>query len=406
MRRLLLVTYRDITQQGGAAARWRAFARYLPEHGWEVEVVAAPERTSAVEFTEDEAARARVARRARAMGTVGRAAAPVFGLAGVRPEAVPPSMAWVARGSRAIRRRLESGNFDAVLATGPPMAALGAARAAIGGGGPPWVAELRDLWAGSPAFDVRGRLLTRIQERTLASAAAIVAVTPEAADDLRRRHPALADRVQMIPNGFEPELLERRSFPLQNGGGSDPLTVIHSGILGPGRSVRTLLEVLERQPYRDAFRLILHGYLTPEIAAEVAGSAAEIVPPSSWEDAVDRIAAADIGLIVQGRAVGDATAIASKAYEYLALGKPVLAITDGGATEALLRRLGADRHLARLDEPASIAAALDRLREEPLPDPLPPAALAPFDRRRLAGRMAALLDDLAAPQPAGGSAFP
>ena len=42
MKRLLLVTHRALPQEGGPTARWRAFVRYLPDHGWEVDVVSAP----------------------------------------------------------------------------------------------------------------------------------------------------------------------------------------------------------------------------------------------------------------------------------------------------------------------------------------------------------------------------
>ena len=68
----------------------------------------------------------------------------------------------------------------------------------------------------------------------------------------------------------------------------------------------------------------------------MSGADVEIVPPSGWEDAVERIAAADVALITQSRGAGDETAVAAKVYEYLALGKPVLCISHGGATEALL----------------------------------------------------------------------
>ncbi|HEX7291024.1 MAG TPA: hypothetical protein VF250_07860, partial [Conexibacter sp.] len=82
-------------------------------------------------------------------------------------------------------------------------------------------------------------------------------------------------------------------------------------------------------------------------------------------------------------------------YEYLALGRPVLALTDGGATEALLRRLGADELCARLDDADGIARALARLAVDELPAPLPPAALAPYDRAHIAAGMARLLDRVA-----------
>ncbi len=149
---------------------------------------------------------------------------------------------------------------------------------------------------------------------------------------------------------------------------------------------------------RGRFRLVLQGYLAPEIRGELAAHPAapvEIVPPGPWEEAVRQIGAADVTLVTQARGAGDETAVASKVYEYLALGRPVLAITDGGATESLLKRLGAGELCARLDDDASIAAALERAEHAP-PAPLAPGVLEPFDRRAIAARMARLLDGVAA----------
>ena len=114
---------------------------------------------------------------------------------------------------------------------------------------------------------------------------------------------------------------------------------------------------------------MLHGYVVPEIRAEIeqSGADVELVQPSSWEEAVRRIAAADVALVTQGRGAGDETAVAAKVYEYLALGKPVLCLSHGGATEALLRRLGADQLTARLDDPASIEVALAKIEAGELP---------------------------------------
>lgn len=427
MKTLLLVTHRGIDETGGASARWKAFKRYLPEHGWDVEVVSAPARVSAVEFTADTEAQRRVATRARVMGRVGSAADPIAGLFGVKPEAFPPSMAWARAGARDVRARL--GEVDAIVATGPPMVALVAARMALGragasaggvlrggpsgagaggllrggaGGaaasGPPFIAELRDLWAGSPAFDRRGGLLTRLESWIFSRASAVVVMTPEAERDVAARHPALASRIEVVPNGFDPALRDHAAAPRTGG----RITLIHSGIVTRGRSPGPLIDVLAREPYRDRFRLVLHGYLTPDVAAEVARAdraIVEVIPPSSWDDAAQRIASADAGVVLQGAAVGDATAVASKVFEYLALGKPVLTVTDGGATEALLRRLGAGALCARIADGASIAAALDRLLEGTPPPPAP-EAIDRFDRRRLAGEMAALLDELTRARPA------
>ena len=372
VKRLLLVSHRSIDQAGGPAARWRSFARHLPEHGWEIDVVSG---SRPGEFASPGSAQAR----AKVMETAGRLADPLFRLAGLRPEALPLSTLWIPRGAREIRRRLRQDRYDAVLATGPPFAALAAASRATGD--VPLVVELRDLWAGNPAFDRGGPILRQAESGVVRRAGAVVAVTPEAADDLRRRHPGA--RIEEIPNGFEPELLGMRR------GTSGGTTILHSGTLTKDRPLAPLLAAL-----KPPLRLVLHGYVSPEIQKEIAQSAAEveIVAPSGWEDAVRRIAEADVTLVTQARGAGDETAVAAKVYEYVALGKPVLCLSHGGATEALLRRLGVDGLCARLDDEHSIRAALDRIEDGDLPPPVPPEKLKPYERPRLAAQLAELLD--------------
>lgn len=318
------------------------------------------------------------------MGALGRFADPGFRLLGLRPEALPLSTTWIPRGTAQARRRLNEGRFDAVLATGPPFAALIAARRAVGD--VPLVVELRDLWAGNPAYDRGGPILRRLESWVVSEAAAVIGVTPEAAADLRRRHPGA--RVEEIPNGFEPELLD-----LRRPSSGATTTILHSGTLTVDRPLEPLLRVLP-----PALRLVLHGYVAPEIQREIEASPAqvEIVPPSGWKDAIQRIAAADIALVTQARGAGDATAVAAKVYEYLALGKPVLSITHGGATEALLRRLGADGLCARLDDETTIRAALDRIEAGDLPPPVPPEKLEPYERPGLAQGLVELLDTVVA----------
>jgi Glycosyl transferase 4-like domain len=336
-RRLLLVTHRSIDQVGGPAARWRSLARHLPEHGWDVDVVSAG---GGDEFAAPASAQAR----ARVMEAAGRVADPVFRLAGLRPEALPLSTLWIPRGTREIGRRLREGKHDAVLATSPPFAALLAARRAVKD--VPLIVELRDLWAGNPAFDRGGPVLRKLESRVVNDAHAVVAVTPEAVEDLRRRHPDA--RVEEIANGFEPALIAMRKK-------TTGTTIIHSGTLTKDRPLAPLLRALG-----PPLRLLLHGYVAPEIQKEIADSSAEVevVPPSGWEDAV-------------------------------------LSLTHGGATEALLRRLGADQLAARLDDEASIEAALERIRSGELPEPVPAEKLAPYERPRLAQRLAELLDGIA-----------
>jgi Glycosyltransferase Family 4 len=402
VKRLLLVTHRSIDQDGGPAARWRAFIRYLPEFGWEVDVLSATEHRSASEF--DARASRAVATRATTMAQIARLSEPVFDRAGVRPDALPLSMLWVPRGALLVRQRIDEREPDVVLASGPPIAGPFAAR--LGNRSHvPLIVELRDLWAGSPAFDAGGRSLSVIEDWLLRGARRVLACTPEAARDLRLRHPSLGERVVEVSNGFDPEIRSMAGSDVNrdhDGNDRSPrvLTILHSGTLTPARPITPLVAALGDARVAGDFRLVLHGYLSPATRAEVERARQdgkvpiEVLAPSPWREAVARIADADACLIAQARAAGDETAIASKIYEYLALAKPVLCVTDGGASEALLRRLDADELCARLDAPETIVAALLRLRDG-VPRPPPPGRLEPYSRRALAAQMAALLEDVA-----------
>jgi glycosyltransferase involved in cell wall biosynthesis len=402
MRRLLLVTHRSIEQAGGPAARWRAFARYLPEYGWKVEVLSASTHIGASEF-ESESSRA-VTTRAALMDHAARLSEPIFGLAGVRPDSMPLSMLWAPRGALLIRRSVKRHRPDVVLATGPPIAGIIAARAGVPAR-TPMIVELRDLWAGSPAFDAGGRTLSKVEDWLMSRARRVIACTPEAVSDLRLRHPDLEERIVEIANGFDPAIT---SIPiaratadvLDQDGSRRTHTLLHSGTLTAARPILPLIHALDDARIAGSFRLVLHGYLSPTSRAEVELArrenrvSIEVLAPSPWPKAVERIAEADAGLITQARAAGDETAIASKIYEYLALGKPVLCITDGGASEALLQRLGAGQLCARLDAHETIVAALRRLRDG-AHLPIQADELAPYSRRALAGRLARLLEDVA-----------
>ncbi len=366
--------------------------RHLPAHGWNVDVLAAPERPSAQEFSERPDVQRRGTSRARVMARVGEIADPAFRVAGLRPEAVPLSMLWLPRGAAELRRRLASGRYDCVLATAPPTVAALVARAGRRAGGPPLVLELRDLWAGNPLFDRGGPILPALERSVVARASAVVVTTPEAAADVRGRHPGR--EVSVITNGFADELLDLRREPE----GKPPLTIVHSGSLTVDRPLAPLLDVLARERFRDAFRLVVHGFVAPSIRAEIERARAvdiEVRPPSTWREAVETIAReADVGLVSQGTSAGDATAVAAKVYEYMALGKPVLCVSGGGATEAVLDRLGAAQAAARFGDEESIAGALDRLLAGEA-GPVLPERLQPYRRSELAREMAALLDDVA-----------
>jgi glycosyltransferase involved in cell wall biosynthesis len=120
-----------------------------------------------------------------------------------------------------------------------------------------------------------------------------------------------------------------------------------------------------------------------------------VEPPVGWDEAIERVQAADVAIVINAPATGGDMALPGKLFEALALGRPVLALTRPGSdTARLLERLGQDAGVAPPEDPQAIAVAITRLLDEP-PEVVAPEALAEFDRDLVAARYAALLDELA-----------
>jgi glycosyltransferase involved in cell wall biosynthesis len=401
MKRLLVVSQRPFSYGGGGSVRWRFLQRELPRHGWHVGTVTARPNPTANEASTNPTEAALAAARARVMGAVGSATRPLYRPFGLQPEAFPLNFVWSATGRIPVRRAIERFRPDVVVATCPPQAALFAASGEASRAGLPFVAELRDLWAGNPYFDAGGSLLARLERGALESAHAVVTVSEGCLATLLRLHPDLGETALVLPNGFDPGLLERRGPPpVRNGARA---TLIHAGTLYGDRSAVSLLGALAREELRDRVRVKLVGHLdaaTEAFLAAAPGVEVETVPPVSWERAVALTQEADVAVVINSPATGGAMALPGKLYEALALGRPVLALTPPGSdTELLLRRLGQDTGLARLDDEDGIAAAVTRLLDAP-PPPSEPGALESYDRARVAARMADLLDGLATTAPA------
>jgi glycosyltransferase involved in cell wall biosynthesis len=318
--------------------------------------------------------------RRRVMQSVGRIIDPLAATIGVRPEALAPNLSWSLLGRSTVRAAIERYEPDVVVATSPPPAALFAAGAVASSIGVPWVADLRDNWAGHPAYDRGGQLLRRAEARALRSAAAVVCVTDGMADRLLELHPWLSGRLHVLPNGFPPSLLSMRR---DRDDSRERVSFIHAGALFADRSARELIAAASDSRLRDRVQLVIHGNVdaASERAIEQADRSLEIeiVPPLDWDASLARVAQADVAVVIVPPGIGDDVALPVKLFEALALGLPVLCLSDGGGAEQLLRELGQGIGCARYDEVGAITEAMLRLIDSP-PPPLTAEALASWNR--------------------------
>jgi glycosyltransferase involved in cell wall biosynthesis len=271
----------------------------------------------------------------------------------------------------------------------------------------PWVAELRDGWyrwnrAIFPDYPAWRSVLERhLEAAAMRTADRVVLVTERMARAFRCQYTDLpADHFAVVSNGFDASQLEQHVRSRRHAG----FEVLHAGALYYGRSVAAFLEgaahLVQTEPdFRAAFRLTLLGTLDATARTEVANGALQ---GHVWTGGqVDHSAtlqamhSADMLLLVANTTPGAEATVPGKLFEYLAVGRPVLAVAPAdSATADVLKQTGGGS-IAPANDPASIACVLRRAFEAHqagIASPADPRQLARFDRRVLAGNLATILE--------------
>jgi glycosyltransferase involved in cell wall biosynthesis len=229
--------------------------------------------------------------------------------------------------------------FDAVISTSPlevaHAAGLSLRRV-------PWIADFRDGWRyEAPRADwplaLQRRLDDALERLVVKRADVVVTVSQPLSDDLRRRH---GIAVETVTNGFDPD--DESGVGTLPPGAVDPakVTFVHTGGLGSERTLRPLLEALARMEPELSGRveIVLAGQQTVEERGMYAEPAyAPYVRHLGYVErptALTLQRAADVlVLVTSGARTGEVT---GKLFEYLAAGKPILALAGGSAAGTIL----------------------------------------------------------------------
>jgi glycosyltransferase involved in cell wall biosynthesis len=311
------------------------------------------------------------------------------------PEALVAAWLPFARSRALALARLRS--FDCVVTSSPPESAH-AVGMALHRRGIPWLADVRDGWTFEPLRPeyptaVQRRLDGWLERRWLGAADAVVCVAEPAVADLRAR--GIAEPL-LIPNGWDPEAAPE---PGAATGLLDPdrVSLVYTGRFGSyGRDPRGLVDGLalfaREYPEEAArFELVIAGPLTDEEAKlfETDVAPARIVHAGSLER--DRALAlqreADALLLLAQPTRSQLLNI--KVFEYLASGRPILALAAGTEAGRIVTEVGGE--VVRADDPAAISAALEDVVAGRASAP-PAAAVAPYTYPAPAQKLASAVE--------------
>ena len=409
---------------GSGSNRALAFARYLPEYGWHPTVVTPGADWAA---NRDDALLAELPRQVRVVRTRSWEARPTHA-------ASQPAPTLPGRAPNALRRQLGHLKRFPDAHVGWLPFALAAARrqsyaVAYSSSGPftshvvglllrhvtgkPWVLELRDGWyrwnrAIFPDYPAwRDALERRLEAAAIRRADRVIVVTDRMAEAFGRQYADLPPRhVGVVSNGFDPMQFGAPAHfatPAQREP-DEGWHVLHAGALYYGRSLAAFLQAVRQLQHADRgfardFRLTLMGTLDSgarrEIEASRLGACVQVLAQAEHAAAIRAMRAADALLLVANTTPGAEATVPGKLFEYLAAGRPVIAVAPTESSTADVLRQTGGGWLATADSVEAIAAALKHAYAQ-REYRANASEVSRYDRRRLAGDLAHVFDEVTA----------
>ncbi|MGB9691351.1 MAG: glycosyltransferase, partial [Candidatus Sumerlaeaceae bacterium] len=267
-----------------------------------------------------------------------------------------------------------------------------------------WIADFRDGWTTNPYFANYPtrvhRLLNKRWERAVAREADLLLAVSEPIAEHLRELSCDPGKVHVIANGFDPD-----DYPPVLAPANDKFTLVYTGTLFGQRSPEPLFAAMrilfDKYPkLEDEFQVVLLAQLQPEHYAMLeryglAGKALKGGKLVSHREAIEAQWRADALLAIEGAALHGEMMLTQKVFEYMAAGKPVLAITPENALARIVRHTG----IGCVVSPDDIELLVTRLYELFMGTfPYRPQSeiITKYHRRNQAAQLAHLLERLRA----------
>ena len=267
----------------------------------------------------------------------------------------------------------------------------------------PWIADFRDPLAGRPPGRGLSLLADSMVERIARkNASALITVTDVLLEEWKAAFPEHSGKMHLLWNGYDQEeIIAPLPVPPRT-----RRVICHAGSIywdrDPAAVLRTLARLLENGRIRRGsitLRLVggMDKIILPKNAAVIdklrGYDAIEITGPMPRTQALQELCTADC-LAIFDMTRRSAYALPAKIYEYVRVGRPILALTDyGSPIQRLLAKSGLHHAIISKDDPDERAdAAMMEFLSMPT-DPVSPSEwfTDTFDGRRQAGRLAELI---------------
>ncbi|MFC1888528.1 glycosyltransferase family 4 protein [Thermodesulfobacteriota bacterium] len=282
-------------------------------------------------------------------------------------------ISWLPMALITALRACRASGGDIILSTSNPISIHLTALLLKRVTGKPWIADFRDLFAGNPYRDYNSPLRDRIDgiiERMVLKRADLVTVVSEPLREAILEHniAELAEKVHVLPNGFDPDSLRKEEEE-----GFDTFTIAYTGTFYQGkRDPKGVLEAISRlidcgkvDPDRLRFRIAapIDDYalsLREKYPLDGVVQWLGIIPP---EESIALQRASSLLVLIIWDSVETRGEFSAKLFEYMAARRPILAIVPPGDVAArAIEETGTGMVIDPRDERGIERAIADRYR--------------------------------------------
>jgi glycosyltransferase involved in cell wall biosynthesis len=314
------------------------------------------------------------------------------------------TVGWVPFGlEKAIELQLRN-RFDVVYTTSPPRSASVIGLLFRSVFRVPWVAEFRDPWP-APRRPLRRWFERKLQTSMVRNADAVVVHSQGYGEELRQSYGVPAEKLTVVSNGFDEADFQGLSSSRGDLFPPSLFHLSHFGTVYPQRSGKffvALLELVQECPeLKGRLRVNFFGFPDEEVQRMAAHADLKgiihIHPFLQHADSIRAMHASDGLLLLWGNREVSQRTVAGKLYEYLRVGRPILALEHGGETAELIE--GAEAGwVVPPEDSAAIKGALRRMLSRASSDrplgPARPGFVSQFRYDRLAARLAKVFNEV------------
>lgn len=294
-----------------------------------------------------------------------------------------------------------------LFVTAPPFSSFSLATSLAEETGAKLVLDLRDDWLENQfhqyATTSRRAQMAELEQRVCSKADAITVINEYTKASLAKRHPTLAERMRVIPNGFDPEDgFAPVSQSRRQHSETDPSTWVYNGLFYRQQNPKDVLKgfvqyVHDRPESRIKFVIQGDDGKRYRRVVQQAQDRFEWKGYLSHEASLHGLMQADVLWLHLSAMQHIDRVTPGKLFEYMGTGKPIFATIPEGVTAEMLRQYGPVSivHSTRQEDIAQAVHAFEQQRQQQSLPPVNRSFVESFDRERLTHRLEQIFLNLA-----------